>query len=127
MTKVLLDESLPVSLRLLLGGHDIRTVEYMGWKGLKNGKLLAAAEGEGFGLMLTSDGNIPYQQNLRGRKIAVLVLPTNDIGKLREIAQLVEAAIAEMSPGKASRMQVVMRDGQKALKLTPFLAPGLEM
>lgn len=124
--KVLIDESLPVNLHLLVSGHDIFTVEYMGWKGMKNGKLLAAAESGGFDLMLTSDGNIPYQQNLRGSKMAVLVLPSNDINILRGMVPLITEAISGMKPGRVSKMLVVIRDGRQSLKLTQCQSPGLE-
>jgi len=46
--KVLLDEQLPHRLRKHLGAHEVFTVDYMGWAGLKNGELLNVAEAEGF-------------------------------------------------------------------------------
>jgi hypothetical protein len=51
----------------------------MGWRGIENGDLLDLAERESFDVFLTGDQNLPYQQNLRKRKIAVVVLATNDL------------------------------------------------
>lgn len=74
--KVLVDEGVPLKLVRLLTGHTFATAQQKGWGGFKNGRLLALAEPE-FDLFLTSDRNVQYQQNLKGRKIAVLLLSTN--------------------------------------------------
>src|ERR1700687_4111580 len=72
--RVLFDQATPVPIRSHLEGHDVRTAAQQGWDTLKNGELLAAAEADGFDVVLTTDKNMPYQQNLAGRKIAVVVL-----------------------------------------------------
>jgi hypothetical protein len=74
---VLLDENLPHRLRHLITGHDVRTVAYQGWKALTNGALLKAAEDSGFDVMVTADQGIRYQQNMQGRKIAIVILSSN--------------------------------------------------
>jgi hypothetical protein len=77
--KIILDESTPQKLRLLIeGGHEVVTTWFQGWSGLKNGALLNAAEEAGFDLFITADQELSYQQNLTGRRIAVLVLSTNN-------------------------------------------------
>lgn len=53
--KLLLDENLPLDLRHFLAGHDVFTVAYLGWKGFRNGALLARAFGDGFEAVLTMD------------------------------------------------------------------------
>jgi hypothetical protein len=70
--KILLDESVPQKLRLLIeGGHIVATVWFQGWSGLKNGALLDAAEKTGFDLFITADQELTDQQNLgRGRDTA---------------------------------------------------------
>ena len=73
----MLDERVPWSMRHLLAGHDCTHVQKQGWKGTKNGALLALAASE-FHLFITSDQHIRYQQNLLGSTIAVLELSTND-------------------------------------------------
>ena len=74
--KILLDECVPLPLRKLLAGHQCHTAQQMGWKSIRNGELLALAEAE-FDLFITSDQGLAYQQNLRGRQIAILQLSTN--------------------------------------------------
>jgi len=48
----------------------------LGWHLLKNGALIKAAESAGFEVMVTSDKNLRYQQNLANRKIALVLLPS---------------------------------------------------
>jgi hypothetical protein len=76
--KIILDESVPQKLRLLIDGHTVVTTWFQGWSGLKNGALLTAAEEAGFDLFITADQELSYQQNLAARKMAVLVLSTNN-------------------------------------------------
>jgi hypothetical protein len=76
--KIILDDSVPQKLRLLIEGHTVVTTWYQGWSGLKNGALLTAAEGTGFDLFVTADRELTCQQNFTGRKMAVLVLSANN-------------------------------------------------
>ena len=76
----------------LLSGHTCSTVQSQGWGGIKR-ELLHHAEGE-FDLFITSDQNIRYQQNLAGRRIAILELSTNDIGRIQSARLLMEETIA---------------------------------
>jgi predicted nuclease of predicted toxin-antitoxin system len=76
--KVLLDENLPRRLRDNLPGHDVFTVTWMRWKGVKNGRLLDLAEQEAFEVFVTMDRRLPYQQNLGNRTIGVIVLLAAD-------------------------------------------------
>lgn len=72
--KVLLDENLDHALRRLLGPHEIVTAAYAGWAGLKNGELLRAAEENGIDVLLTGDKTLKYEQNLAGRRLAIVAL-----------------------------------------------------
>src|SRR5271157_3105832 len=76
---VLLDENLLHRLRLLVPGHDVRRVDYQGWKSLSNGELLKVAEDAGFDVMVTADQGILHQQKFTGRRIALVVLSTNEV------------------------------------------------
>ena len=76
--KILLDESVPRLLKLRLPQLNISTVQEMGWTGVQNGELLRRAE-EHFDVLITADRNLRYQQNLSGRKLAILVLPSNQV------------------------------------------------
>ena len=71
--KLLIDECLPRALKRLLGDHECRTVQEMGWSGKKNGVLLSLAERE-FDVLVTVDQGMEYEQDLASRKMAVLVL-----------------------------------------------------
>jgi len=92
--KILFDHGTPVPLRRALTGHAVSTAYEMGWAKLENGELLAAAE-KTFGVFITTDKNLHYQQNLIGRRLAILVLPTTSWPRLQkhlaEIAATVDA------------------------------------
>lgn len=71
--KILLDECLPIRLKYLLKEYDVFSVSEMGWRSLKNGKLLRAAVEHKFDIFLTVDKKLEYQQNLYSFNIAVVV------------------------------------------------------
>lgn len=76
--RILFDKNVPVGVRTFLVGHEVHTVVEMGWPDqLENGELLKIAEQSSFDVMVTSDQNIRYQQNLAGRKLALVVLGSN--------------------------------------------------
>ena len=103
--RVLFDQATPVPIRLYLEGHDVRTAAQQGWDTLKNGELLAAAEAAGFDVLLTTDRNMPYQQNLAGRKIAVVVLGVQQWLNLRPNVGRVVEAIKAAIPGSYSEVE----------------------
>ena len=74
MKKIILDENLPHPLRLQLRDHEIVTVQYQGWTGIQNGELLKLIDGS-FDVFVTADKNLRYQQNLVGRRVAIVELP----------------------------------------------------
>ena len=97
--RVLFDQATPVPIRSHLEQHEVRTVAQEGWDRLKNGELLAVAEEAGFEVFLTTDKNIRYQQNLSGRKIAIVVLGQQQWPKLRAHIQLVVGGVNAAVPG----------------------------
>jgi len=101
---VLLDACVPRPLREHLTGCTVRTAQDMGWGQLKNGDLLRAAEGK-FDVFLTSDKRLKYQQNLAGRKLAILVVPTNDWTALRAMTDTVLSGLQKLSPGEYSEIK----------------------
>jgi hypothetical protein len=97
--RILLDECLPTTLKRDFVDHQVATVVEMGWSGMKNGKLLTAAENY-FDVLLTVDRGIEYQQNLETRRIAVVVLDAPDkIRFLRPVIPALLAALSEVQPG----------------------------
>jgi predicted nuclease of predicted toxin-antitoxin system len=103
--RILLDECVPWPMHRLLGRYSCSTVQGRGWGGVKNGDLLQRAEGE-FDLFVTSDQNIRYQQNLVGRRIAILELSTNDINRIEAASMLVEDAIEKIQPSEFRRLTI---------------------
>jgi hypothetical protein len=93
------DECLPEDLVEWLKASDAKTVQQMGWAGVKNGELLRRAE-ERFDLFLTADKRLRYQQNLKGRRLAILVLPSNRLKVLRRMVAAIQAVIAQVVPGQ---------------------------
>ena len=95
--RILFDKNVPIGVRRFLPKHEVQTISDMGWpRQLKNGELLRSAEEFGFSVMVTSDQSIPYQQNLAGRALALVVLGSNIWPLVRghgsEITKAVEAA-----------------------------------
>ena len=72
--KLLLDECVPRKLKSSLPGHECQTAREAGLARLSNGTLLDAAERLGFRALITLDRGFPYQQNLRGRQIVIVIL-----------------------------------------------------
>jgi hypothetical protein len=97
--KVLLDENLDHGLRTLLGQHDVVTVTYMGWTGLKNGELLRIAEGNGIEILLTGDQTLAYEQNLTGRRLAIVALSAIQLPIIKNNLPKIIAAIDNAAPG----------------------------
>jgi hypothetical protein len=104
--KVLLDENLPHALRSALPGHDVYTVQYLGWSGTKNGALLAKAISNGFDVLVTMDNGVEYQQNIAKVALAVIVLeaPSNDMDDLSLLIPKLRKAIKKAKPGKVGKV-----------------------
>jgi predicted nuclease of predicted toxin-antitoxin system len=96
--KILFDHGTPAPLRHALKGHSVSTAHEMGWNEIDNGKLLSVAEIE-FDVIVTTDQSIRHQQNLAGRRLAILVLPTTNWRIIRDHQDQVLAAIGQLRPG----------------------------
>ncbi len=97
--KILFDQGAPVPLRNHLPNHIVETAYERGWSSLKNGDLLTLAEAEGFDVLVTTDQNLRYQQNLSGRRIGVLVLTTTNWPRIKKDAALVVRSLDNLHPG----------------------------
>ena len=99
--RILLDECVPRRLRKELPGHDVFTVQEMGWTGKKNGELLQLMSGQKLELFLTVDQNLRFQQNLKGASVAVIVLvaATNRLADLVPLMPSTLRALASIKPG----------------------------
>jgi hypothetical protein len=105
---ILFDQGTPLPIRSYLRGHSVRTAAQQGWNRLGNGELLTAAEQAGFDLLLTTDKNIRFQQNLSARRIAIVILGQQQWPQLRSSIQRVVEAINAATPG--SYMEVLIED-----------------
>jgi hypothetical protein len=105
--RVLLDECVPRRLRRELPGHDVRTVNEMGWSGVKNGPLLRRAAQE-FDVFLTVDQGVEYQQNPVGLDLAIIVMvaTSNDIDDLRPLIPQVRETLNSVSPGILLKVKI---------------------
>jgi hypothetical protein len=96
--RILFDQGTPSPLRRVLSGHDVATAYEMGWSQLMNGDLLNEAEPV-FDAFITTDQNLRYQQNLSGRRLAILTLWTTSWPKIQRHLPEIVAAIDELCPG----------------------------
>ena len=104
--KVLFDQGTPVPLRRHLGEHDVATAAEMGWSQLTNGELLAAATDGGFEVFVTTDQNLRYQQNLKNRTIAIVVLMSASWPRIEKQSGKVAEAINECGRGSYAEIEV---------------------
>lgn len=96
---VLFDQGTPVGIRDSLPGHTIRTAYQQGWSTLLNGELLRVAEHHGFDVLVTTDKNLAYQQNLGNRRIAIVVLGNSRWSMVQPALHRIAAAISAAKPG----------------------------
>lgn len=104
--RLLIDECVDERLRLLFPGHECQTARFAKLAGLKNGRLLDAAEAAGFDVLITVDQNIPDQQNLTGRTISLVILcgPTNRLSDLESLVPAAISALSSITAGEVLRI-----------------------
>ena len=103
---VLFDHSTPAPLAVHLTGHAVTEARERGWDTLSNGDLLAEAERAGFDVLVTADKNIRYQQNLTGRRIALVVLGTPQWPLVRLHIERIAAAVSLATPGSYAEVEI---------------------
>ena len=97
--RIVCDQGTPAPLRRALAGHAVATAFELGWSDLANGDLLRQAEAQ-FDLLITTDQNLRYQQNLAGRRIAILVLPTTSWPEISQHKAEVLTAVNTIQAGE---------------------------
>ncbi|MBI1186266.1 MAG: hypothetical protein GC206_02870 [Alphaproteobacteria bacterium] len=97
--KILFDQGTPAPLRRALVGHDVSIAFELGWSTLSNGALLNAAEADGYSMLITTDQNLRYQQNLSNRRLAVVILSTTDWRRIQSHVHLVCDAVDAAAAG----------------------------
>ena len=107
--RILFDHGTPSGIARLLPGHEITEAIERGWDWISNGELLTKAEAAGFELLLTTDKQIRYQQNLKGRKIAILVLGNSAWRMVRKHRDRFIAAVGAATPGSYAEVEIPFR------------------
>lgn len=97
--RILFDQGTPVPLRRALNGHLEATAYELGWSTVTNGDLIRLDEEEGYELLITTDTNLRYQQNLKTRSIAILVLTTTSWLRIRQVTGEIQAEVAAIKVG----------------------------
>ena len=104
--RILFDQGTPVPLRRFLSSHDVAMAYERGWSTVTNGDLIRLAEQEGFELLITTDTNLRYQQNLQGRSLTILVLTTTSWPRIRLATGSIVAAIREVVAGSYQELVI---------------------
>jgi predicted nuclease of predicted toxin-antitoxin system len=104
--KILFDQGTPVPLRRPLPEHTVATAYEQDWSNLANGELLSAAERDGYELLITTDQNLRYQQNLDGRRIAILVLTSTSWPRIQQHIPRIQAAVGQMAAGAYAEITI---------------------
>ena len=104
--RILFDHGTPSGIVPALDGHEVTEAIERGWHTISNGELLTQAEAEGFELLLTTDKRIRYQQNLKGRRIAIVVLGNSAWRIVRKHLDRVIAAVNAATPGSYAEVDI---------------------
>jgi len=104
--RVLFDQGTPVPLRDALFGHEVDTAYERGWSTLRNGDLLRTAEADAFDVLVTTDTNLKYQQNLSHRTLAIVVLSTTSWPRIRSGLEAVAQAVGAATPGSYVEVEI---------------------
>lgn len=104
---VLFDNGTPRTLaRFLIDHHMVTEARARGWERLGNGELLREAETAGFEVLVTTDKNIRHQQNLKGRKIAIVVLGQGRWSLIKNHVPQIITAISGATPGSFTEVEI---------------------
>ena len=104
--KILFDHGTLAPLRRHLEGHSVDTAAEMGWGTLVNGDLIDTAEQQGYEVLVTTDQSMRYQQNLAGRRLAIVVLLKTAWPDVRLRTEDIRAVLDEMQPGELREVPI---------------------
>lgn len=107
---ILFDNGTPRGLARFLTGHSVEEARTRNWEELSNGELIDVAEQAGFEVMVTTDKNIRYQQNLKARKIALVVLEHSQWPMVKLVAENIVAAVNAAEPGSSVKVDVPFKE-----------------
>lgn len=95
---IVFDENVPWPLNCSLAPHHVTTVQKEGWAGIQNGELIEKVDGL-FDILLLADKNLRYQQDLSGRAISIIELPTNRWPLLEPLIPEILKTVENAQPG----------------------------
>ena len=104
--RVLFDHGTPSGIARSLIGHEVTEAIERGWDKISNGELLTNAEAAGFEVLVTTDKKIRYQQNLTGRKIALVVLGNSAWRVVRQHLGIIATAVNGATPGSFAEVEI---------------------
>ena len=104
--RILFDHGTPSGIAGALSGHEVTEAIERGWDRISNGDLLKIAEAAGFDLLLTTDKRIRYQQNLTGRKIAIVVLGNSTWRIVRLYLKRIGLSVNAATPGSYADVDI---------------------
>ena len=107
--KILFDNGTPKPIARSLTGHEVTFARKIGWHGLENGELIQKAEEGGYEVLLSTDKNIRYQQNVAGRKIALVILGNSQWPNVRLYLDRIAAAVNACTPGSYAEVNIPFR------------------
>jgi hypothetical protein len=104
--RILFDQGVPRGLTASLVGHEVSEARKLKWERISNGALLKLADEAGFDLLLTTDKNLRYQQNLADRKMSIVVLGQSPWWLVRQRLDAVISAVNEATPGSYAEVEI---------------------
>lgn len=104
--RILFDQGTPVAIRRSFPEHTVRTAREQGWSTLLNGNLLRVAEQPSFEVLLATDTNLRYQQNMKGRRLAIVALSRNRWSVVRPMLDQIVAAVKAAKPGTFTLVEI---------------------
>src|ERR1051325_11487061 len=107
--RILFDQGHPVQIAAYLREHTVRTTHDEGWDRFGNGELLRIAEAAGFDVLLTTDNNLAYQQDLSGRKLAIVVISGNHWRLAQRMIRRIVAAVNAAEPGSYVLIEIPVK------------------
>ena len=104
--KILFDNGAPKPIARCLTGHEVTYARRIGWHEMENGELIRRAEDAGYDVLLSTDKNIRYQQNLTGRKIVLVVLGNQQWPLVQLHLDKIAAAVNAATPGSFAEVDI---------------------
>lgn len=106
LMRILFDQGVPRGLTAWLHDHEVTEARKLKWERISNGALLRLAEEAGFNVLVTTDKNVRYQQNLAGRKISIVVLGNSPWWLVRQHLDEIDVAVNAVLPGSFAEVEI---------------------